>query len=302
MKPKVVFSRCFSEPVRYNGEVIRDDFVDRLKKFVEPLYVCPETEIGLGVPRKMLVLMEEEGEKRLVQLETKIDLTEKMRVYGNEKLKDFEKVDGFILKAKSPSCGVNTSKFYRKGVIAGRTYGLFANLVKERLSHIPLGDEAKLRDKSEREHFLTKVFAFSELRGLMNDPRPDELVKFHTRYKYLLMTYSQKSLKELGQLVATNMPFHEKVKKYKVGFYRAFLRKPSIKRHTNTLMHLMGHISKKISPKERTHFLSLIGRYREGRVGLKTIKELIKSLAYRFDNEYILLQKYLEPYPEELDL
>ena len=31
-KPKIVLSRCFLEPVRYDGGIIVDEFVDRLKK------------------------------------------------------------------------------------------------------------------------------------------------------------------------------------------------------------------------------------------------------------------------------
>lgn len=48
-KPKVVVSRCleFAE-VRYNGAVIPDKAVERMKAHVEFIPVCPEVEIGLG--------------------------------------------------------------------------------------------------------------------------------------------------------------------------------------------------------------------------------------------------------------
>lgn len=303
MKPKIILSRCFSEPVRYNGEMINDEFVSKLIKFVEYIKICPEIEIGLGVPRKRIIVVEEKGQKRLFQPETGLDFTEKMLTYGKEMLKSLNGIDGFVLKAKSPSCGVGTTKIYKGNVVAGKTYGFYAYCVKERLPYIPLEDEGRLKDKEIKRHFLTRIFAFSELRGLLKNPEPKELINFHSRYKYLLMTYNQKALKELGQLVADGkVPIKEKIHYYRIGFYDAFLRRPSPRRHLNTLMHIAGYVSKRLSTKEKGHLISLINRYGQGRVELKTITELLKNLAYRFDNDYILMQRYLEPYPEELDV
>ncbi len=64
----------------------------------------------------------------------------------------------------------------------------------------------------------------------------------------------------------------------------------------------MGHISKKISSKERSHLTSLINKFMEGKIQHKVVIELLKSFAYRFEEDYILIQKYLEPYPEDLDV
>lgn len=302
-KPKIVLSRCFLKPVRYNGGVVVDEFVEKIKPYIEYIDFCPESDIGLGIPRSRLIIVDNGSSKRLIQPETGKDFTEKMLEYVSKAVSSITDIDGFILKAKSPSCGVGSTKLYRNGCIAGKTDGFFAEAIKKHFSYLPIEDEGRLRDEGIRTHFLTRIFAFSEIRNLSINPEPKKLVEFHSRYKYLLMTYSQKSLKELGQLVADpGIPFEKKINKYRIKFYEAFLKKPSKKRHVNTLMHLMGYVSRKITSRERNHLLSLINKYSEGRIPLKLILELIKSLSYRFDNEYILIQKYLEPYPEDLDV
>ncbi len=52
-KPVVVVSKCLGfDSCRYNGEIIDAPFVDKLRSHVTFVPVCPEVEIGLGVPRK----------------------------------------------------------------------------------------------------------------------------------------------------------------------------------------------------------------------------------------------------------
>ena len=52
-KPVIVVSKCLGfDACRYNGQTIYDSFVDSLKEHVDFIPVCPEMEIGLGVPRQ----------------------------------------------------------------------------------------------------------------------------------------------------------------------------------------------------------------------------------------------------------
>lgn len=303
MRPKILLSRCYSEPIRYNGGIVNDDFINKLKQYIDFINVCPEVEIGLGVPRKRLIVVKTENSKRFFQLETGKDFTERIIKFAEKTLTSLPEVDGFILKAKSPSCGVGSTKLYKNGFIVGKTYGFFAEQIRKSFPYLPLEDEGRLKDEEIRKHFLVRIFSFSEVRELFEIIEPKSLVQFHTKYKYLLMTYSQKALKELGQIVADgNLSIKEKIHRYKIKFYEAFDKKPSIKRHVNTLTHLTGYVSSKLNTKEREHLINLINNYSMGKIHLKVIIELLKSLAYRFDNEYILIQKYLEPYPEDLDV
>src|SRR5262245_32469134 len=52
VRPIVVVSQCLGfAAVRYDGRVLRDDFVKALSQHVTFTQVCPEVGIGLGVPR-----------------------------------------------------------------------------------------------------------------------------------------------------------------------------------------------------------------------------------------------------------
>jgi uncharacterized protein YbbK (DUF523 family) len=58
-KPKLLVSKCIEfDSCRYNGQKISSDFVKKLKKCVDFNPVCPEVEIGLGVPRNPIRTIE----------------------------------------------------------------------------------------------------------------------------------------------------------------------------------------------------------------------------------------------------
>ena len=73
---RIGISSCLlGHAVRYDGGHKRDAFLtDTFGRFVEWVPVCPELELGLGVPRRSLHL-ERDGERlRLVEKETGRDL------------------------------------------------------------------------------------------------------------------------------------------------------------------------------------------------------------------------------------
>ena len=74
IKPTIVVSRCLGfEKCRYNGDVIINKFIERLKKYVNYITVCPEMDIGMEAPREPI---------RLVSENEKIEFT--LRVSPNE--------------------------------------------------------------------------------------------------------------------------------------------------------------------------------------------------------------------------
>jgi len=67
-KPVVVISKCLGfEHCRYDGEMIDAPFVDKLKAHVLFFPVCPEVEIGLGVPRKPIRIVRVDDVNTLYQ-------------------------------------------------------------------------------------------------------------------------------------------------------------------------------------------------------------------------------------------
>ena len=162
VKPKVYISRCLGyDHCRFDGAIINSQAVERIKEFVDVVHDCPEMGIGLGVPRRPInIKMGQEGHV-LFQPATERDLTEKMQDWVSERLDRIEDVNGFILKAKSPSCGMGDVKVYGptgRGLITGKEDGFFGREVRKRFSEPALEDEARLQDPAIMDHFLTKLF------------------------------------------------------------------------------------------------------------------------------------------------
>ena len=111
-RPVVVISKCLgSEYCRYDGQMISCETAEKLRPFAEFIPICPECEIGLGVPRDPIRLVNGRA-LRLVQPATGLDITEKMQGFVTDFLDKLQIVDGFILKSKSPSCGLRTTKLF----------------------------------------------------------------------------------------------------------------------------------------------------------------------------------------------
>lgn len=303
IKPKILLSRCFNEAVRYNGGKIQDEIVERLKPFIEPVYVCPEVEIGLGIPRPRIIIIKEDEQKKFFQVDTGKDLTKEILDFIQKIQPSLKEVDGILLKSKSPSCGVGSTNLYYRGSIIGKTSGFLAESIKLNFPELPLEDEGRLRNREIYYHFLIRIFALADWRAFLKRASPAELISFHSAYKFLLKTCNEELLKHLGRLVArSDFSFNEKLSLYGSLFKKALSKKPTRARHLNTLYHMAGYFTKKMNPKEKRHLLNLLERYKRNKIELRTLLELFKNLAFRFEENYLLSQKYLQPFPEELDL
>ena len=149
-KPRIVLSRCLNiEPVRYNGGIVNDDFSKKLLNYVEYITVCPEVDIGMPVPRPSVLLYKKDNQIRMIEPNSMKDYTEEIINYSENFLKSVGEVDGFLLKAKSPSCGVKDAKLYQenlKGLTNGKSSGLFAQKTMDHYSYLPVEDEGRLND------------------------------------------------------------------------------------------------------------------------------------------------------------
>jgi uncharacterized protein YbbK (DUF523 family) len=149
------FDRC-----RYDGQKILSGPVRELKGRVDFLPVCPEVEIGLGVPRDPLRIVLMDGEHRLIQPATGRDLTEEMAAFARTFLDSLGEVDGFILKSRSPSCAIRDAKVFSSindEEPSARGAGLFSRAVRERFPHLPMEDEEGLEDAEGRDRFLASL-------------------------------------------------------------------------------------------------------------------------------------------------
>jgi uncharacterized protein YbgA (DUF1722 family)/uncharacterized protein YbbK (DUF523 family) len=304
VKPTIFASKCLGfDRCRYNGITIYDDFVEKLKPHVTYVTACPEMDIGLGVPRDPVRIIEKQGERVLVQSATQRDVTEEMLQCVVHILETLPEVDGFILKSRSPSCGIKDTKYFpnkAKSTASGKGAGFFGDAVLKRFPAYPIEDEGRIRNFTIREHFLTRIFTLARFRAIENTM--GALVQFHTAHKLLLMAYSQKQMKHLGGLVANHdkLPLSEVFSRYRSRLFDALIKPPRYATNINVLMHEFGYFSRNLKLKEKDFFFDTLEKYRKGRIPLSTVLSIINAWIVRFDETYLAQQVFFQPYPRDL--
>ncbi|HDP99980.1 MAG TPA: DUF1722 domain-containing protein [bacterium] len=305
-KPIVFASKCLGfDHCRWNGLTISSEVVEKLKPFVEYKTVCPEVEIGLGVPRDPIRVVFEDDQLKLLQPATGRDVTKLMHEFTKKYLDSVGDVDGWLLKNRSPSCGFQDVKIYPGTENVSplkKDRGFFGGEVLSRYHKIAVEDEGRLKNFKIREHFFTKLFSIAAFRQVKQKGGMGALVKFQTENKLLFMAYNQKELRILGRIVANpdRLPLETVLENYEVHFYQALAKPSRIPSNINVLMHGMGYFSKQLSHKEKAFFLDALEQYRSGTVPLSVPTNLIKSWIIRFDQQYLMQQSFFEPFPGKL--
>ena len=162
---RIGISSCLlGERVRFDGNHKRDAFlVEVFGRHVTWVPVCPEVEMGLGVPRETMRLERHGHEIRLVMPKTGADHTDRLRTFAAQRLAALgrERLCGYILKKDSPSCGMERVRLYSSTGVPDRSgQGLFAAALMHHFPHLPVEDEGRLHDPRLRENFVTRVFAY----------------------------------------------------------------------------------------------------------------------------------------------
>ena len=307
-----VSSCLLGAQVRFDGGHKRSDFlVATLGNFVEFVPVCPEIEIGLGVPRETLRLVRDENARatvRLIANNSGLDHTDKMNSYAERRITALgrEDLSGYILKKDSPSCGMERVRVYGSSGMPSRDgSGLFAAALMERYPNLPVEEEGRLNDPELRENFVERVFAYRRLRSFFGSRwNLAGLVQFHTAHKLALMAHSPKAYAELGRFVANakridrnKVPAH-----YELEFMRALKKLASVARHTNVLQHMLGYFRPHLDRDSRDELVTIIDDYRGGLVPLVVPITVFRHYVRKFEIAYLRGQVYLEPHPKELML
>ncbi len=308
---RIGISACIlGQEVRYDGGHKLNQYIrDTLGAFVEFVHVCPEVEIGLGVPRETIRLIRRSGGGPILFApKSGTDHTKKMLLYARRKIAELAKLDlcGFIVQKGSPSCGMERVKVYPSkdgGVPRRDGRGLFTQTLMERLPYLPVEEDGRLNDPALRENFIERIFAYQRLRALFRRRWTiGGLVQFHSNEKLLLMAHS--SYRPLGQLVAKakRVSRAELKTQYQQLFLAALSKKTTIKKHVNVLQHIAGYFRKKLDEDARLEVHDLIESYRHGQVPLIVPITLMKHHIRTRKIEYLATQSYLTPHPRELML
>ena len=302
-----ISSCLLGEPVRWDGGHKRDSlFADELACFVRFIPVCPEVESGFGVPREPCRLIGDPIAPRFISVHTGKDLTRQLLQWSRRRVKELagEGVGGFILKDRSPSCGVKQVPVYDergKRVFAGA--GLFARAVMVHAPLTPLGEASHLHDPLLRAGFITRVLVMERWRATVRDRRSrGALVRFHTQHELVLLAHSPRHCQYLRGLVTRDkaMPLTAIYREYGRALQEALQLKATRAKHTRCLLHAISYFKKNLSPEAKQKLLAEIAAYRQGQCPRRSPLALINHDARLFEQPYLAEQHYLRPHPLEL--
>ena len=309
-KIKLGISSCLlGNAVRYDGGHKRDRFLtDTLGRYVDFVPVCPEVEVGLGIPREAMRLVGDLNHPRLLTIRSRIDHTERMAAWAQERVRELEKENlcGFIFKSDSPSSGLERVKVYDpNGVPVKKGVGLFARVFIEYFPLLPVEDEGRLHDPLLRENFIESIFVWKRWREMGEQNRgKGGLVDFHSRHKLLIMAHSPKQYQVLGQWVAQGkgVSLDDLLLQYQEMLSSALRQKPTNKKNANVLQHILGYFKKDLTPDEKQEALEGIENYALGFVPLIVPVTLMNHYVRKYHQPYLMDQYYLNPHPLELQL
>lgn len=305
-RPKVIVSRCLGfDACRYDGQKLHSWVVDLLQEHVDWVDVCPELQAGLGVPRSPIRLCTVEDRVEVHQPAASRLVSNDLEKAVKELLPSLTECDGALLKAKSPSCGIRDAKVYR-GIDKPQFHrwdsGVFAGRLLDQDLLMAVDDERRLSNLILRDHFLIKLFVCARFREMSAKPAMGALVDFHASHKLLLLAYNQSRFRICGKITANHdhLPPAEVYKLYSREL-REILKKPFRRQAmVNTLYHAYGWISEHLSSDEKHYIINTIEEYRDERIPLQAVTRLIEAQAIRFDQQYLLSQILLRPFPPEL--
>lgn len=185
-RPRLGISACLvGAPVRYDGAAKpAPNIVAALAGMFELVPFCPEQEIGLGVPRESIHLVDRGDGVRLLGAISARDHSTAMAAYAARRIDELWPLGGCVLKARSPSCGIRGVPVFSDvigcvppvlGDLAqrhgwpietsdaplpsrrGQGAGFFVRLLLERRPDLPVVDEDELRDEAALADFARRV-------------------------------------------------------------------------------------------------------------------------------------------------
>ncbi|MFB5618522.1 MAG: DUF523 and DUF1722 domain-containing protein [Candidatus Nitrosomaritimum aestuariumsis] len=301
IKPILGVSKCLEfDNCRYDGKLIGNDFVRRLKDHVDFVPVCPEVGIGLGSPRQPIRLVKINKEKNLYQPSTDENLTQKMKDFSKKFLEEHGVLDGFILKHSSPTCGVRNVKLYHKiGKAVGydQTMGIFTELVIKKFPTIVVEDEARLRNPVLRDSFLTRMYTMTRLRESLTSK--DFLLDFCKNNEMLFLCYDHAGPKRLIELLSSysQKDFEQK---FTALVFEILNKIPDSDSLYRTYAYIFSLLKDKLTVVEKDYFDVIQRDFSQSLVLPSQISTLLYSWALRFDIKSIISQTIFEPYPKKL--
>lgn len=311
-KIPVGISACLlGDNVRFDGGHKRCAFAaEELAPFIRFEPVCPEMAIGLPTPRPALRLTEMADETiELCFSNGKGEpLTKEMQSFSEKKIASLHHLCGYIVCAKSPSCGMERVRVYQPENNNNRKegIGIFTRELMAQMPWLPVEEDGRLHDPVLRENFVERIYTLHEFNEMWRSGLTrGKIMAFHSRYKLSLLAHSQPEYREIGRFVAAIEKWSSLEAfafEYRQRLMDLLKHKATRGNHTNVMMHVQGYFRPQLNAKQRQELTSLIDHYRQGLQPLLAPMTLLKHYMSEYPDPYLAQQRYFEPYPEALRL
>jgi uncharacterized protein YbgA (DUF1722 family)/uncharacterized protein YbbK (DUF523 family) len=295
--------------VRFDGGHKHDRYItDTLGRYFEFKTYCPEVAIGMGVPREPIRLVGDPQNPSVLGVKnSELDVTVKLKAYSQQSTQALpSEICGFILKSKSPTCGMERVKVYHaNGNPNASAKGIFAKALAQNHPSLPIEEEGRLCDPMLRENFIQRVFIMKRWKNLLlSGATATSLIAFHSQHKLSLMAHHPVSYKLLGAMLSNLKDKNidniaaDYISQLMTGFKYIATRAKT----TNLLQHCVGYLKKQLDKEDKAELQKLIQQYRLSNIPLVVPITLLRHYFRKYPDEYMLQQTFLSPYPNELNL
>lgn len=162
-QPKVGISACLTGGnVRYDGGNKHHQLIQQeLAPWLNFQRICPEVEANLGVPRPPVQLIKKSGRIQALGVKDKVlNVTQALNYASQSLVKRYcHNMCGYIVKARSPSCGAGSTPIYdMNGIQQNIGDGLFVEVLKVTFPHIIVVEESTFKDIRACKNFLEQCY------------------------------------------------------------------------------------------------------------------------------------------------
>lgn len=310
-KPIIAVSACLmGQNVRHDGSnASYETLATEWSSNFQFLPICPEIDIGMGVPRGETKLVKSANKIVLMESSNGQDFTEQMLEYAQTQ-SDFlidSGICGLVVKSNSASCGLQGVAVQTPGQTSPLTNGkgLFTMVFTTLNPHIPVIEEKRLTDSTQAEHYLSRVQFFN---GWLMFGRSgwtmEKLAQFHAENEYFLLSSVPHMVSNLNNLIhslAANETHPETIALEYMTKAQKSLNVVTIKgRVASTMELVLSKFSERISNAEKQEIIELINGFRTGKLPRNAPLSLLNRYLQEYDIKDTTISRFIDSVPLEM--
>jgi uncharacterized protein YbbK (DUF523 family) len=148
--------------VRYDGNhKLNQVLLDALQQQFELLPICPEVEIGLGVPREPIRLVKTTSGLRCLGTATEaLDVTTALAKCADRLRTSHPDLCGYVFKARSPSCGLAEVAVWNGDQSQPTGGGIYASQIQQNFIDMPVAEAESLTEPALITEFVQQVLEY----------------------------------------------------------------------------------------------------------------------------------------------